>query len=86
MMRNLNAERAGSDVHLWSSGPSSMGADYHKIRGSVKKGGPTAISWDRGKTDGTEQMTIVKLAYHFTGSLGNNDEGTWPAPGFCTSF
>ena len=32
-----------------------------------------ARSWGGGKTDGTEEMTIAKLAYQFDGSLGLND-------------
>jgi len=52
MMRNLNADGAGMDVHLSSMAPTSMNRAYHKIRGAVKKGGPTAIFWVWGRSVG----------------------------------
>ena len=74
-MSYLNAESAGMNVYLWSLGPSSMGADYHKILGSVKTGGGTAISWGSGKIYGIAEMTKCKLSHRFGGSLDNNDKG-----------
>jgi hypothetical protein len=36
LMRNLNSEPVGSDVHIWSPPPSSVDRAYHKIWGAVK--------------------------------------------------
>ena len=56
-----------------SAAPASVLPGYHKILEWVKRKAPTAASWGRGKTDGTGEMTIVKLAYRFSGSLPFND-------------
>ena len=37
VMRNLNAERAGMDVHLSSPAPVSVPSGYHKILKPVKE-------------------------------------------------
>jgi hypothetical protein len=59
MMRKVNADSADRDVHLSSSAPASVHLGYHKIRGSVKKGGPTATSWCGGKTDGIAEKDHI---------------------------
>jgi hypothetical protein len=69
VMSYLNAEPARRDVYLLSSAPASVGGGYHKIRGSVKKGAPTATSWGRGGAYGIVEMTKGKLIYQFPGSL-----------------
>ena len=51
-----------------------MGADYHKIQGSFKKGGRTATSWGWGRVYEFVEKTIYKLSYEFRRSLGNNDD------------
>ena len=56
-MRNLNAERAGMDVHLSSPAPVSVPPGYHKILGAVKRNAPTAISWGRSASGGTMELT-----------------------------
>ena len=42
----------------------------------VKKGAPTATCWGQGKIYGIAEMTICKLAYRLSGSLGLNDRPT----------
>ena len=76
VMRNLNSELASSDVHISSPAPGSVNRGYHEIVGTFKRNTPTPTSGGRGKTDWIEEMTIVKLAYRFSGSLPSNDERT----------
>jgi hypothetical protein len=45
VMRNLNAERAGMDVHLSSPAPASVPSGYHKILEPVKGCNVTPPSW-----------------------------------------
>jgi hypothetical protein len=50
-MRNLNADRAGMNVHLSSMAPTSMGRDYHKILEAVKAGRITHDLWGSRASD-----------------------------------
>jgi len=67
------------DVHLSSSAPGSMNRGYHNIRGSVKKGGPTAIFWGWGAAYEIVRKMKGKPLYCPAGILGNNDVTTSPA-------
>ena len=71
-MRNLNAERAGVDVHLSSMTPTSVNQGYHKTWGWVKRTAPTATSWGWGGADGIVELTKGKLSDQF-GRLLHND-------------
>jgi hypothetical protein len=58
-MRNLNADRAGRDVHLSSIPPTSVDRAYHKIWGAVKKNAPTAL-FLRNARDNLRRLSITK--------------------------
>jgi hypothetical protein len=73
-MRYVKAEPAGMDVHLSSPAPGSVHLGYHKIRESVKKGGPTPISGGRGAAYEIVRKMKGKPLYCPAGILGNNDD------------
>jgi hypothetical protein len=72
-MRKLKSHWAAGDVYLSSPARVSVGRDYHKIRGSVKKHASTAISCGRSKPTGSAKRTIYKLPHQFRRSLLHND-------------
>jgi hypothetical protein len=59
----------GHRLRVYSIEPTTKSGD------GSKRNTPIAISWGGGKTDGFDEMTIVKLAYQFCRSLPLNDKG-----------
>jgi hypothetical protein len=72
-MRKVNADCASGQVYLSSPALASVTRAYHRIWAWVKKDAPTAISGVGARPTESAKMTVTKLAYRFTGSLGNND-------------
>jgi hypothetical protein len=61
VMRYVNADRAGMDVHVSSMAPTSVERAYHKILGAVKGSEVTPPSWGFVGCHRSVGKTIVKL-------------------------
>ena len=74
-MRDLNADRAGMDVHLSSPAPDSVDRGYHKIWRPVKGSRRTPPFWGSVGGDRSVGKMKGKLVYRPAGLSHINDNG-----------